>query len=155
MHYESEVLEELAQPLIANFHPELATAKIKYMFKDADFKEKGQLRFGKVTKVNDLYKVLTGLDFIVEIGEPAWRDLTLAHQQAAMDSLLERITSEETDGGDLKYSLRDPDVKEFSSILERHGVWNKGLEQLVQVAKAIDTDGLIQEVNETELSVED
>ena len=37
---------------------------------------------------------------------------------------------DEDDSGDIKYSIRPPEVQEFSEIVSRHGNWNLPLQNL-------------------------
>jgi hypothetical protein len=45
----------------------------------------------------------------------------------------------------MKWSIREPDVQEFSAILRRHGAWNDDLTAFASVAKSIDIDALVEE----------
>ena len=73
---------------------------------------------------------------------------------ALVDHLLERCTGEEDEKtGDMKWSIREPEVQEFATILRRHGAWHIGLTSFVEVAQSIELDEVIQE--EAEIDIED
>jgi len=48
-------------------------------------------------------------------------------------------------GGGMRWSIREPDVREFSTILRRHGAWNADLAGFVSVANSLDVDKLVQD----------
>ena len=52
---------------------------------------------------------------------------------------------EEDAGAPMSWSLREPDVQEFSSILRRHGAWNDDLAGFASVAKEIDLAAIVTE----------
>ena len=70
-----------------------------------------------------------------------------------VDQLLERCTAEENDAdGSMDWKVRDPEVHEFATILQRYGAWHDGLRTFVEVAKAIDLDTLVAEEGEVDLA---
>ena len=86
------------------------------------------------------------LDFIVEVSLPKWNDMTEDQRTALVDHLLERCAGEEDEEtGEYLWSLRDPDVQEFSTILKRHGIWHEGLTSFVQVAHGLDIASIVEE----------
>jgi hypothetical protein len=123
------------------------------MFIDRTPKKGGRELYGKAVKVSGRWETLTELDFIVEVALPKWNDLSEDQRTALVDHLLERCHGEEDEEtGAYKWSLREPDVQEFSTILKRHGIWNESLTSFVQVAQGLDIASIIQE--ETGASVE-
>lgn len=142
---EAETVQNIAASLIPTQHPELSEARIEYLFMDQTPKKGGRELFGKASKVSGRWEHLTELDFIIEIAEPRWNELAEHQRQALVDHLLECCTGEEQDDGSMKYSIREPDVQEFSTILKRHGVWNESLTGFIQVAQEIDIEELKQE----------
>ena len=148
MYGEAELVESYAKKLIGPFHPELATARIKYIFVDKGSIKSGRPVFGKVRKISGALEYLTQLDFLVEIALDHWNELTEQQRTALVDHLLERCWGEESeeDSGAFKWSIREPDVQEFGSILQRHGVWNDSLGGFVSIAKKIKVDDLVDDV---------
>jgi hypothetical protein len=141
----AESVQSLAQSLLPTYHPELASARVAYMFIDRVPKKGGRELYGKAVKVSGRWENLTELDFCVEVSLPKWNELNDDQRTALVDHLLERCSGEEQEDGSLKWILREPDVQEFSTILQRHGVWNESLTSFVQVAKELDIASIMQE----------
>lgn len=148
----AESVEALATTLIPTSHPELATARIRYVFVDKASMKNGLPVPGKVRKVSGVMEFLLESDFMMEVALDVWNDQDEATRAASIDHLLECCTGEESDeeGGDgtMKWSMREPDVHEFASILRRHGAWNESLVGFTSVAKQINVEALVAEVEE-------
>lgn len=158
MYNPSEAVEAMAKSLIPSHHPELATARMAFLFVDKTSRKGGRERWGSVTKVSGRWEFMTELDFIIEVASPIWNDITERQRQALVDHLLECCSGEEDEqSGEMKWSTREPDVQEFSSILQRHHVWNDSLTAFIRVAQEIDLSGIISSEmsEETEGEVED
>ena len=56
------------------------------------------------------------------------------------------IKLEDEETGEMKWTMRSPDVTEFTSILNRHGAWNNELVGLVEVAQRLNIEARVQEV---------
>ncbi len=146
----AESAEATAQHLIPLYHPELATARIRYISVDKGSTKNGRILPGKIRRISGALEYLLECDFLIEIAMDAWNELSEAQRQAAMDHLLERCTGEEDENtGDMKWTTREPDVSEFTAILRRHGAWNDDLTGFATVAKTVDIDGLVAEVVST------
>lgn len=142
----AESVQAIAQSLLPTYHPELGTARITYLFIDRVPKKGGRELYGKAVKVSGRWESLTELDFIVEVALPKWNDLTEDQRTALVDHLLERCAGEEDEEtGEYIWSLRDPDVQEFSTILKRHGIWHEGLASFVEVAQGLDIASIVEE----------
>lgn len=146
----AESAEVIAQHLIPMYHPELATARIKYISVDKGSTKNGRILPGKIRRISGALEYLLECDFLIEIAMDAWNELSESQRQAAMDHLLERCTGEEDENtGDMKWTTREPDVSEFTAILRRHGAWNDDLTGFATVAKTVDIDGLVADVVST------
>ena len=146
---EAESVETVAKELIPLFHAELVEAQIKYYFVSEHSTRGGRAIYGKAKKLSGAGQFLAGgFDFTVEVALDLWNQMDPEHRRATIDHLLEYCTGEpdEDDGGEMKYTMREPDVKEFSTILRRHGAWNDDLVGLIQVAQTIRIDERVQEV---------
>jgi len=145
---EAELVETYARRLIPHYHPELATARIKYIYVNEGSKRAGKSVLGKVRKVSGALEFLLQQDFIVEVALNTWNDLTEQHRTALVDHLLERCFGEEDEknGGAMKWSVREPDVQEFSAILQRHGAWTEDLQSFVSIAKMVDVESILNNV---------
>ena len=146
----AESAEVIAQHVIPMYHPELATARIKYISVDKGSTKNGRILPGKIRRISGALEYLLECDFLIEIAMDAWNELSESQRQAAMDHLLERCTGEEDENtGDMKWTTREPDVSEFTAILRRHGAWNDDLTGFATVAKTVDIDGLVADVVST------
>jgi hypothetical protein len=150
----AENFEEIANSLIPPYHPELATARIQYIVVDKGGMKGGRPVLGKVRKISGALEYLLEIDFLVEIAGDSWNELSGDQRQALADHLLERCYGEEDDeSGAMKWSVREPDVQEFTSILRRRGVWTAELTDFVSVAKTIDLDAILDEVTQEQAVV--
>lgn len=143
----AENVEKEAQSLIPMYHPELVEARFTYVFVDKAAMKNGKPVRGKVRRITGVLEFLLEADFLMEIALDQWNELADTQRKALIDHLLECCTGEEdeNDGGAMKYSVREPDVQEFSAILRRHGAWNDDLAAFASVAKTIDIDALVEE----------
>ena len=147
VYSEAETVEQIAGNLIPMFHPHLATARISYTFVDKASNKGGRPVPGSVKKITGLMEYHLERDFIIEVAADQWGTFSETQRRALVDHLLERCYGEEDEdgGGDMKWSLREPDVSEFSTILRRHGAWTAELAGFVSVAKQIDIDEVVAE----------
>ncbi len=60
---EAEPVEQIAQQLIASYHPELATARIKFIFQEKAGKKGGKVILGKTQKVSGILEFYAECDF--------------------------------------------------------------------------------------------
>lgn len=145
----AESVEDVAKNLIPMYHPELATARIKYVFVDKASMKGGKPLPGKVRKISGVLEFLTDADFMLEVALDQWNELTEGQRTALVDHLLERCTGEEDEeNGEMKWTMREPDVQEFAVILRRHGAWNDDLTAFASVAKQINIEEIAADVTE-------
>jgi len=147
----ADAVETIAKTIIPTYHPELATARIRYVYVDKAGMKGGKPVNGKVRKISGVLEFLLDADFVVEIPLDRWNEMTVEQRQALVDHLLERCFGEEDEedaGAEMKWSLREPDVQEFSSILRRHGAWNDDLAGFASVAKEIDLAAIVSETQQ-------
>lgn len=143
----AELVEDLAMRLIPHFHPELATARIKYIWVETASMKSGRPVFGKVRKVSGAIEYLLEIDFLIEIALDKYNELSPHQRSALVDHLLERCHGEENEkDGSMKWKVREPDVQEFASILQRYGAWNEELNGFVSIAQHVKVDALVEEV---------
>ena len=146
-YVDAPAVEEVAKKLLPTFHSELAEAQIKYYFVTEHSMKAGRPISGKAKKLSGAGQYLAGgFNFTIEVAMDLWNIMEPAERKATVDHLLEYCTSETDDEGDTKYSMREPDVKEFSTILSRHGAYNELLRGFIQVAKTINIEERMQEI---------
>jgi hypothetical protein len=145
---DADIVEALAKDILPTFHAELVEAKIKFYFVTEHSMKGGRPIFGKARKLSGATQFLAGgYNFAIEIAMDLFNAAEPAVRRARLDHLLEcctGIADEQT--GAIKYTMREPDVKEFSSILRRHGAYTDDLMGLVQVAQTLQINARVQEV---------
>lgn len=137
----AEAVEELANSLLASYHPDLATARLKYLFTEKAANKGGRPVLGKVQKCSGALELFADADFIIYVAMDKWNDLDAGERTALVDHLLERCTGEEDEedpSATMKWKTREPDVHEFSTILKRYGAWNDGLSGFCAIAQGLD-----------------
>ena len=145
----AETPENMAKNLIPMYHPELATARIRYVFVDKASMKNGKPVRGKVRKITGIIEHLVETDFLFEIALDQWNEATEHQRNALIDHLLERCTGEENEeDGAMKWTMREPDVQEFATILRRQGAWTDDLVAFATVAKQINIDEVVGEAVE-------
>lgn len=153
LYANAESVEQIANTILPTYHSELATARIQYIFVDKAGAKNGRAVLGKARKVSGALEFLLGRDFLIEVALDKWNEATERHRLALVDHLLECCTGveDEEDGGAMKWAMREPDVKEFTSILHRHGAWTDELSGMVEVAQRLNLEARIQEVSESQM----
>lgn len=130
---------EIAQKLIPQYHPHLASANIIYLCRNKAPQPGGKKQSGSVKKASPLERHVSRryfqdgqeADFIVMVSLDVWNDLQPTQRTALIDHLLTQCHGEEDEkSGEMKYSKRAPQVQEFPEVAERHGRWNPDLEEL-------------------------
>lgn len=146
----------IAAGLIPNFHAELATARVKYVFVSEAAMKGGRELMGRVKKVSGFLEWAIDCDFLIEVALNRWNELEQPQRTALVDHLLECCTGvEDEKTGKSNWKLREPDVQEFSSILDRHGAWHTALAGFVSVAKRVNLVGFEDEEEENLNLVDD
>lgn len=148
-YVDAEAVQNIAKGLIANFHPDLATAEFRFVFKEKAGKKAGKTIYGTVKKMSDLMKFLIEADYLMEVALDTWNEMDETRRTALVDHLLERCQGEEDEEtGEMKWKTREPDVHEFSSILRRYGAWTQDLEGFCSVAQSLDLNFMTGSVEE-------
>lgn len=124
----SSDVQDVVSKLIATHHPDLALVSddIAILFREKASKSGGNVILGKTKKAPNLLSVLGNKDykFILELAADKWMDLTGEQQTALLDHLLCHCgVEEDPKSGDIKYTIKSPDLYFFSQELERHGNW--------------------------------
>lgn len=77
---------------------------------------------GKCIKPNAELKYFGDFDFLIEFSEDLWFGLNDDVKELLMLHELKHIHITTNKNGDVKYSVTDHDVKDFYSIIEKHGI---------------------------------
>ncbi len=147
-YVDAESVETEAKKIIPTFHAELIEAQIKFYFVSEHSMKGGRQITGKARKLSGAAQYLSGgFNFAIEVAMDLWNDMQPAERRATIDHLLEYCTGEaDEETGEMIWTMREPDVKEFSTILRRHGAYNGDLQAMVQVAHSIAIDARVQDV---------
>lgn len=123
-----DTAEDIAAKLIPKHHSELATAKFSYICRNKSTKKGGKPVAGNVYKMSGKFRHLVGSDFVMEVALDCWNGLQPNQRIALIDHLLSKCVGvEDNKTGEMKWSVRPPEVQEFPEIAERHGQWCDGL----------------------------
>lgn len=95
----------------------------------------GTVSLGKARKVGLVDKLLSGVDFIIVLNWSAWQKLDDAKRRALLDHELTHCEMAFDDDGQPVTSIRKHDVEDFTAIVERHGSWTGGMEELESTLK--------------------
>lgn len=132
----AEAVEELAEGLIGKHHPDLSTARFKYVWRSKASKAAGVPVPGKVRKIGGALQFAFETDFFMEIALDQWNNFTAKQRTALIDHLLSRCIGEEDEKtGDMKWKIRPPRVQEFPEVAERNGQWNDSLIDMSKVLR--------------------
>lgn len=132
---DSEAAEQLASSIIRKHHPELAHARIRYICRSKASLRGGVPVAGSVYKMSGKFEHLVQADFLLEVALDVWNPMNSGQRAALVDHLLTRCVGKEDEKtGEMKWSVRPPEVQEFPEVAERHGQWNDGL---VEIAKCL------------------
>jgi len=135
----AEAVQLLANSLIAQFHPHLATARVRYVYREKAAKRGSRLVPGAVRKLGGALEYLLEADFLVEVALDVWNTQDENQRRAIIDHLLSQCKGEEDEKtGDMKWGKRHPDVQEYAEVLHRNGAWHPDLANFVEVAKGVD-----------------
>lgn len=122
---DGEVITEL-QRLIANFHPALALID-KQIAVIMRAKASKSAPYGKVMKAPKVMAPLCPDDiiFVIELAADTWATYSNDQRTACLDRHLcaMNVEEDEKNPGEVKCSLRRPDVSYFHAELDRHGDW--------------------------------
>lgn len=123
---------DLAQRIIAEYHPKLADARILFIMRSEAPVTNGKTTYGKAKKLSAELQVHIDADFIIWFAKDEWMGLSAKQREALMDHELSHCF---WDG--LTASMKPHDVEEFSHIIARYGFWwpgSKSFERAVSQA---------------------
>jgi hypothetical protein len=115
----------IGEILVDELHTHLANRRIGFLFRE-EIKSGGQVKGALASKVSGKLHYYTELEFMVEVNWTIWRELRPAQRIALIDHELCHFGTEDGENG-LKLLLLPHDVEEFSAIVQRWGLWDRGL----------------------------
>lgn len=124
--------EAIGKVLVGALHPHLVNAKIVYLYRE-DMKRRGRVRLGVATKAGTKLVYLAGCDFVLDFNWTYWGKLTPVQRIALVDHELTHCARGPEGEG---WAVLAHDVEEFSSIVQRWGLWTPDLLQFNAAAKS-------------------
>ena len=144
---DADSVREVAIKLISKFHHELASANFIFLFRSKSLKSGGKPVPGVVKKASPVDAHISRnyfqgfgkdsggpddtppeADFIMTMAADVWNTLQPNQRVAVVDHLLTRcVAAEDEKSGEMRYSIRPPQVQEFPSVAERNGQYNDDL----------------------------
>lgn len=138
-------IQEIAEALIADHHTHLKEAVIEYLWREGAWYSKGRPVLGSTTLVSGLEKYyLDGANFRILINANAWMTMDPAQRRAVVDHYLYRC-EKDGDGerdGQPKWITVDPDIQEFTGVVDHHGLYTNDLRTFAKVA--MEKGGFVQ-----------
>ena len=129
--------------VIPQWHPDLRNAAIAYVDVDR-ITRLGNPVLAKVNKASGLVAHLANVSLVLTINREAWDILTDSQKVALVDHELEHVRLDDETSS---YVLVPHDVEEFSSIIERHGLWYDGVRKFIQTAGQLNLFGAAEDMN--------
>ena len=129
----SKAVQDIGERLVERHHKHLKKAQIVYVMKEGEVGKKitettrGKRRtIVKGRKQSQLNQFLNGYDFVIEVDQKHWDELSLGAQEASIDQTLCHMKHDSETG----YYMADTPIQTFPEILERHGLWQPELKEL-------------------------
>lgn len=122
-----QVVVSLMRKVIDEHHDHLQHAIIGVIFRDTPAKSKGKTVLAKAKTIPAwlrAYSYFENMDFLIEIAEEIWRDLSRDQQEALIDHELCHC---KIDMENERPFIVGHDIEEFKEVIDRHGFWNSDL----------------------------
>jgi hypothetical protein len=129
-------VEDLAKQIIAQNRSNLSILKFTYVFRPEAAVTDGHVIAGMCVKVDDRNWSIHKSDFIIEIAKDVWEEASDEFKLAIVDHELghagihmdeEGQPKMDERSGRIRTFCRRHDIEEFEDVLERHGLYHKGL----------------------------
>lgn len=149
------LIHEMIVELVRAHHDDLRSAKISvawHLSRKPD--QDGRMSLGTTKLVGNLERELMDPDFIIVLVKEFWDDAEVKDEQrrALLDHQLSRVAllldkegePVEDERGRKCYRLVKPDLQEFSSVVERHGMYRAEIERFWQSLKHAEQRNLFE-----------
>lgn len=130
----AEEVKAVAAKLITKYHTHLAEARIAYLFRKGEWNSKGKTQFGKACKAPEQWAFMSGFELLVIINQKVWDYAEQEKREAMVDHELCHIEKDIDAKGNPKWIITTHDVEEFSTVIQRHGLWSKDIRQFFAAA---------------------
>jgi hypothetical protein len=119
----STEVDHIAGELIRDHYPLLRDANIAFAFREEAPVTDGVPTLAHTAKVSQVAHVFMDYDFLTWIAQDEYMRMDESRRRALIDHELCHMGGNIDDG----WKIRTHDIGDFSSILARHGLWNKQL----------------------------
>jgi predicted metallopeptidase len=128
-YVKSQDLEVLADKVIHNMNMGIADVSIKYLLV---YPHINKNTAGRCSRSNNLLKVYGNCDYVIQMSGDLWDQLEDETKEILMwHELLHVFPVMNEKSGEMDYRLRDHDVKDFYTIIQKHGIdWFGNLKTL-------------------------
>lgn len=123
-YLEAPQIAKIATIIRQASHTGSSGARLEYVFRK-EWSRRDKPEMGKVIQATGLLRYLAEIDYVLQVNWTIWIDLTPRARLALVDHLLECAYADPESG---TWKIRDPDVSEFVSILDRWGTWSDDLQ---------------------------
>ena len=120
--------------LIDEFHPHLKDAKVATVYRIGKWLIRCKKQTGKALIVPAIWQCMTGLDLLLVVNKRAYMRQSTEGQLAMLDELLCRFA--DTDSA--RYETCEPDIQEFSDIVNRRKIFFSNLDMLNDLSIATE-----------------
>lgn len=154
---------DLAKPLISKHHDRLGNVRIEYVFISEARKKQGEPVAGSASIVSGRTAFLVEGEaaegepveafFVIELAEDLWGLMMKPQKIALLDHQLSHCDFDTNDNdGSRRLFLAQHDVEDFTSVVRRHGLWQRGLKKFAQAVIQLELpiDQLDQEIKDEE-----
>ncbi|CVK18490.1 putative metallopeptidase [Sporomusa sphaeroides] len=139
--YAPEAITVMAARLIDDHHGHLAEAKIAYLMRTGSWQKKGSPVDADVQVISGANRfMMDETVFRVIINAKVWEKVDEKTRMYILDKQLSRCEKNSTAAGDVRWSLRDYQIKEFASLIKRHGLVTDDLKRLDQALKQTELE---------------
>ena len=130
--HDAEDVAAIAEILIHEFHDELKSATIAYLFKEKST-SRGRSPAAKATKMGarDVH-LSSGYVFVIVVLWDRWKKMDLVTRVALVDHELEHFGID--DNGN--FTMIEHDIQEFNTTVQRWGAWEPSVSLFLQAAKS-------------------
>lgn len=141
--------KKMAEEIINSYHPHLEKANIIYLFRTGSWKSKGRLVTGKALAIPQMWRFVSGYDLVVMVNEVIWTNLKHKGRQALIDHELSRFEEPNKDKeGNMRWGLREEDLKEFSQVIKRYGICIGNPQTLMELSGQINLQALEENIRQ-------
>lgn len=134
-------IDQLANRVIDEFHPHLKDARISYLYRTGRWESKGRVELGRALVAPPPWKALTGFDVLVVVNKEVYSNFDEKGRIAQLDHIFSFISNKAVySSGQASYQTANPDIYEFSAVVNRHNIFFSNLDALDVSGRQLSLD---------------